>query len=166
MTLMRHTARSLSESPDPRVLEMRILANHAKDERFAFLRGRYNAIWTGTKDHVRRVKMEDPARKKKEEKAVGALLGGYDSSDEEDGDETDQGGDPVGPPASPPPPSPPMKDSPRALTPLSVGESASIDTIRQPDGQDSAEAEAEKQKERRRRAEEWKRQRAEAKSAV
>ncbi|KIL63732.1 hypothetical protein M378DRAFT_186945 [Amanita muscaria Koide BX008] len=43
--LMRRTAVHLHSSPNPAQLEMRILANHGADKRFAFLRGRWSHAW-------------------------------------------------------------------------------------------------------------------------
>ncbi|EIW74225.1 hypothetical protein CONPUDRAFT_170245 [Coniophora puteana RWD-64-598 SS2] len=45
LQLMRRTATHLSTSPNPAQLEMRILANHGADRRFAFLRGRWSRAW-------------------------------------------------------------------------------------------------------------------------
>ncbi|KAH7333857.1 hypothetical protein B0J17DRAFT_674392 [Rhizoctonia solani] len=44
--LMRRTAVHIRASPNPTQLEMRILANHGADPRFAFLRGRWKRAWT------------------------------------------------------------------------------------------------------------------------
>lgn len=152
MTLMRHTAKSLSDSPDPGILELRILANHAKDDRFSFLRGRYSSTWEGIKQHVRQAKMSDPKRKVKEEKAVGALLGGYESSDEDEDDETDV-----------PPPPPPEEDE-RPPTPPPLADSIHQTASSAISGEPEPSEEEIKQSERRQRAEEWKRKRAETKS--
>lgn len=101
---MLHTAKSMYAAPNPKSLEMRILANHATDKRFAFLR---NGRWTGEWEKVKRgVRVEMGL-----EKAEGAvvLLGGYGSDSEEeseDGKGEEEGGkEPASPP--PPPPSPP-----------------------------------------------------------
>lgn len=42
---MERTAASIAKSPNPQQLEMRILANHGSDPRFAFLRGRWKQSW-------------------------------------------------------------------------------------------------------------------------
>lgn len=78
---MEHTLKALVASPNPQVLELRILTNHAGDRRFEFLKGRYRNHWM-------RMKGEKAAPP-----TVGLLGGGYDSEEE---------GDPS-PPASPPP---------------------------------------------------------------
>lgn len=49
-TLMKRTATAISRSPNPQQLEMRILANHGSDPRFAFLRGRWGRAWTNIKN--------------------------------------------------------------------------------------------------------------------
>ena len=150
------------------------MAHHAKDERFAFLRGRYKAAWQSLKDQNRRKKMNDPVKKQKEEKAVGALLGGYDSSEDEDEEEDDEDAIPI-PPSSPPPPlpdeydgppvdfapSPPPSlpvDEPKGVSPVTADEGGTAP--RANGGQDEVN-EAETQRLRRLKLEEWKRKRAE-----
>lgn len=46
---MERTAASISRSNNSQQLEMRILANHGSDPRFAFLRGRWRRAW----DHIK-----------------------------------------------------------------------------------------------------------------
>jgi hypothetical protein len=46
---MRHTYKSLAASPNPQVLELRILTHHSGDTRFSFLKGRYRAAWDAIK---------------------------------------------------------------------------------------------------------------------
>ena len=46
---MRKTAAHILSSPNPAVLELRILANHGADPRFAFLRGRWSRSWDSIK---------------------------------------------------------------------------------------------------------------------
>ncbi|ODO08049.1 hypothetical protein I350_03632 [Cryptococcus amylolentus CBS 6273] len=135
LTLMAHTALALSGSPNPSVLEIRILTNHSNDERFAFLRGRYRKAWEAAKGKVKREK-EEKARKEERERGLGGL-GGYGS-----GSESESEGTPEPPHDEPPPP---PEDDP--LPPL-------------PPANDDEE---EKKRQRRLRAEEWKRKRAEAK---
>ncbi|KAF8317463.1 hypothetical protein DL93DRAFT_573499 [Clavulina sp. PMI_390] len=48
--LMVRTAASVAKSPNPQQLEMRILANHGSDPRFAFLRGRWKRAWNRIKN--------------------------------------------------------------------------------------------------------------------
>jgi hypothetical protein len=87
LTLMKHTAASLSGSPNPSLLIMRILANHGADRRFDFLKGRYAKAW-------RDVKNPPPKAD-----AMGSLLGGYESGSDDhddndgDGDDDEDGGD-------------------------------------------------------------------------
>ena len=141
---MRHTAKSLATSPNPDVLELRILANHANDARFSFLRGRYTNTWERLKEANRRAKTIKPVSKIAECKAVGALVGGYDSSDSDE--------DLPSPPGSPPPP--PPEDGANLA-----------DTVNDRPVPNATEGiEEEKQRERRRRAQDWKRKRAEEKS--
>ncbi|WVQ72612.1 hypothetical protein IAR50_002170 [Cryptococcus sp. DSM 104548] len=142
LSLMSHTALALSASPNPSVLEIRILTNHSTDERFAFLRGRYKKAWEAVKEKLRREK-EEKARKEERERGLGGL-GGYGSdSESEDGSE----GTPE-PPADEGVPPPPEEDVPPLPFPPPL-----------PSGDD----EEEKKRQRRLRVEEWKRKRAEAK---
>ncbi|TCD66057.1 hypothetical protein EIP91_001865 [Steccherinum ochraceum] len=78
--LMRRTAAHLFSSPNPAQLEMRILANHGADPRFAFLKGRWSRTWRTAKA---RLKAE------KEQEKAGALSGlaGYGDSDGDDEEE-------------------------------------------------------------------------------
>ena len=154
---MSHTAISLSKSPNPHLLEMRILANHSNDDRFAFLKGRWKDAWEKAKEGVRKSRQNDPKKKEKEEKAMGALVGGYESSE----DETEDGDGPPPPPRdlmdSLPPP-PPDDDNTAQSPPGPLD----VDPPRKPQGSPrpkSSEDEAEKQRIRRLRAEEWKRNR-------
>ena len=70
---------TLLASPNPALLEIRILANHAADERFSFLRkgGPFRKVW------------EEMRSAKKVEAVVGGGLGGlvgYGSDSEDDDD--------------------------------------------------------------------------------
>ncbi|KIJ26818.1 hypothetical protein M422DRAFT_785124 [Sphaerobolus stellatus SS14] len=55
-TLMERTATHLTDSPNPGQLEMRILANHGADSRFAFLRGRWKNSWQKIKSDAQSAK--------------------------------------------------------------------------------------------------------------
>ncbi|KZT30199.1 hypothetical protein NEOLEDRAFT_1127116 [Neolentinus lepideus HHB14362 ss-1] len=83
--LMRRTAMHLSNSPNPAQLEMRILANHGADRRFAFLRGRWGRAWRTAKAGVRMEKEE-----KKEGGGLGGLAG-YGDSDEDENSANGEG---------------------------------------------------------------------------
>jgi hypothetical protein len=154
--LMLHTAKSMYAAPNPKSLEMRILANHATDKRFAFLR---NGRWTGEWEKVKRgVRVEMGL-----EKAEGAvaLLGGYgsDSEDESEwvvedegeagvqGVEGEEGGaaqgvEPDDPPSPPPSPPPDEPEHPSAEPTEQAGEEAGLE---------------EKRRLRREKLKEWKR---------
>lgn len=167
---MKHTAKSLVDSPNPQMLEMRILANHSGDERFAFLRGRYARTWDSMKAAGKRAKLFDPNRKAREEKAVGALLGDYDSSDDEEDDEVveadanNEGGGIPPPPEAGTIPGPPPDEPPPSPPPAASALSEPRDTKEEVTGSKTTgeEGEEEKRRLRRERAEEWKRKRAEA----
>ncbi|TFK38408.1 hypothetical protein BDQ12DRAFT_111255 [Crucibulum laeve] len=83
--LMERTAVHLLTSPNPAQLEMRILANHGKDKRFAFLRGRWSRMWRLVKGKARMEKEQ-----KESEKKNGPGLGGLDAyGDSDDNDDSD-----------------------------------------------------------------------------
>ncbi|GLB42678.1 hypothetical protein LshimejAT787_1201270 [Lyophyllum shimeji] len=86
--LMRRTATHILSSPNPAQLEMRILANHGGDPRFAFLRGRWSRVWQILKGKVRLEKEEEEKRLKAGKTGLGALAG-YGDSDAESGDSDD-----------------------------------------------------------------------------
>ncbi|KAI0739362.1 hypothetical protein C8Q80DRAFT_1111378, partial [Daedaleopsis nitida] len=93
--LMRRTASHIFTSPNPAQLEMRILANHGADTRFAFLRGRWSRAWRLAKAKARLE--SDTEKKRKEDEAkqsasggMGGLAGYGDSDEEEDGEAEDQ----------------------------------------------------------------------------
>ncbi|EIW52684.1 uncharacterized protein TRAVEDRAFT_135080, partial [Trametes versicolor FP-101664 SS1] len=98
LELMRRTAAHVHTSPNPAQLEMRILANHGADPRFAFLRGRWSRAWRLTKSKLR---LELEAKKTKDKGAalsggagIGGLSGYGDSDDDDDGSaEEGDGGD-------------------------------------------------------------------------
>jgi hypothetical protein len=84
--LMQRTARHIQSSPNPAQLEMRILANHGADDRFAFLRGRWSRCWKAATDQARTeiLKRDEPA-------GLGGLAG-YGSDDgDSDADSGEQG---------------------------------------------------------------------------
>lgn len=87
--LMRRTAVHLHSSPNPAQLEMRILANHGADKRFAFLRGRWSHAWRLAKYKVR-LQTEEAAKEKDVKQKSDNLiaLAGYGDSDE-DGSEVE-----------------------------------------------------------------------------
>lgn len=82
---MRRTALHIQSSPNPAQLEMRILANHGADHRFAFLRGRWSRHWKATTDHTR-----TEIQKRDEPAGLGGLAG-YGSDDDSDDDNGTQG---------------------------------------------------------------------------
>ena len=160
---MQHTAASLLKSPNPRVLESRILMNHTSDERFEFLRGRWKLTWERTKKDAKAKHDLLSGKNEKEKKSVGSLIGGYESSDEDEDEEENDVGELPSP--SPPPPPPPDID----LPPLpDEGNPGFSDRDGLVDNEAAAvtpvSEEEDRQKFRRLKAEEWKRKRAEAKS--
>ncbi|KAJ3988998.1 hypothetical protein F5890DRAFT_175902 [Lentinula detonsa] len=84
--IMRRTAKSIIASPNPAQLELRILANHGADARFAFLRGRWSRAWNTVKAHARVDKLEQ------EQKATHFVRMGLvaDYSDSDEGGEDDE----------------------------------------------------------------------------
>ncbi|KDR72912.1 hypothetical protein GALMADRAFT_281148 [Galerina marginata CBS 339.88] len=85
--LMKRTAIHLLSSPNAAQLEMRILANHGGDRRFAFLRGRWSRAWKLAKAKARLEKEKEKAEKETAQKSSTGLgiLEGY-GSDSEAGD--------------------------------------------------------------------------------
>jgi len=83
--LMQRTALHIQSSPNPAQLEMRILANHGADRRFAFLRGRWSSCWKAMTDHARK-----ESQKRDEPAGLGGLAG-YGSDDNSDVDNGKQG---------------------------------------------------------------------------
>lgn len=81
--LMRRTAVHLHSSPNPAQLEMRILANHGADKRFAFLRGRWSRAWKLMKIRLQTEETPKQTARKDEERTGGSLnaLAGYGDSD-------------------------------------------------------------------------------------
>lgn len=87
--IMRRTAKSILASPNPAQLELRILANHGADARFAFLRGRWSRAWRTVKAHARadnKLEEEQKAASKANSLGMG-LIADYADSDES-GEET------------------------------------------------------------------------------
>jgi len=159
---MQHTAASLLKSPNPKVLESRILMNHTSDERFEFLRGRWKLTWERTKKDAKVKHDLLSGKNEKEKKSVGSLIGGYESSDEDEDEENDVGELPSPSPPPPPPPDidlPPLPDEGNPglsdRDGLVDNEAAAVTPVSE---------EEDRQKFRRLKAEEWKRKRAEAKS--
>lgn len=76
---------TLSASPDPSLLEMRILANHGVDPRFSFLRkgGKFREVWDQLRKEVDTVK-ENPMV------ASGSGLVAYGSDSEEEVEGVDE----------------------------------------------------------------------------
>lgn len=155
---MSHTAASLLASPNPRILESRILLNHASDERFDFLKGRWKLTWERTRKDARAKRDLASGRVEKEKKAISGLIGAYDSdSDDEQEKDTEPEVEPPPPPVEdlPVPPSPP---STRPIEQLPKPKQATPVT-----GDADIANEAEKQRLRRLKAEEWKKKRAQGK---
>ena len=89
--LIRRTAAHILGSPNPAQLEMRILANHGGDPRFAFLRGRWGRAWRLAKGKFR---LEQEAEKRRKEDAAKPVamggLAGYGSDSDEEDEEKDE----------------------------------------------------------------------------
>ncbi|KAJ7119643.1 hypothetical protein C8R44DRAFT_788594 [Mycena epipterygia] len=79
--LMKRTAASIMSTSNPAQLEMRILANHGADRRFAFLRGRWKAAWMTMK---RNAEKEEEAKKSSSANGLGNLADYGDSDEEEE----------------------------------------------------------------------------------
>lgn len=123
---MSHTITALFASPNPQILELRILTNHAGDPRFSFLKGRYRIAWQRMKDErdPRTIKhrLEETSRLAAEEKEEGrecgirGLMGAYGDSDNDSVSDSGEVNEaerekPPDQELSPPPP-PPEEDPP------------------------------------------------------
>src|ERR1700722_2430362 len=85
---MRRTAVHILSSPNSAQLEMRILANHGGDRRFAFLRGRWARSWKSISESIRTERSEQQSKKGSSSPAMGlGSLAGYGDSDGDSGDE-------------------------------------------------------------------------------
>lgn len=89
---MRRTAIHILSSPNPAQLEMRILANHGADKRFAFLRGRWSRTWRMIKEKARQEKITHSAQSTQVSQSAG--LGGLAAyGDSEEGSEESESED-------------------------------------------------------------------------
>jgi hypothetical protein len=89
--LIRRTASHIILSPNPAQLEMRILANHGTDKRFAFLRGRWSRVWRTEKERTKQRQAEEA--KKIQPPMAPMSLGGlasYGDSDTDSEESTDK----------------------------------------------------------------------------
>ncbi|KAI6033579.1 hypothetical protein PISMIDRAFT_684521 [Pisolithus microcarpus 441] len=88
---LRRTAVHIISSPNPAQLEMRILANHGADKRFAFLRGRWSRAWKVAKELARQERRarESEQPDKPSGSSQGVIVGYGDS--EGSGDEPSEG---------------------------------------------------------------------------
>jgi hypothetical protein len=82
MALITKTAAYIVSSPNPVQLEMRILANHGGDPRFAFLRGRWKRAWESAKENSESRTLQASLSKS-------SGLVSYDSGDEKSKDDDD-----------------------------------------------------------------------------
>lgn len=85
---MRRLHSTLLSAADPSLLELRILANHGADERFAFLRrgGKWRAQW----EEMRKGGGEDQKAAEEAKGTQGLVAYGSDTSDEEDAAQADR----------------------------------------------------------------------------
>lgn len=107
LALMRKLHTTLSAAAQPSLLEMRILANHGADPRFAFLRkgGKWSDEWAIIRrgGKVESEKRKEEAEKKLEEvekSATGGLVG-YGSDLEDESEQEGDGAQVAGPSSTP-----------------------------------------------------------------
>jgi hypothetical protein len=86
--LMARTANHLASSPNAPQLEMRILANHGADPRFAFLRGRWKRAWALKKAQANEAGKGKEKIEVTPQPLLGGLTGYGSGSDDESEDET------------------------------------------------------------------------------
>ncbi|GMK59546.1 hypothetical protein CspeluHIS016_0801520 [Cutaneotrichosporon spelunceum] len=111
--LMAHTARTLAASPNAGQLAARIMARHAGDARFAFLRGRWEAAWARAKAEAAPVPGRSPGVALGGSRSGSAGLGGLGGY----GSDNDSGSDNASSSPEPPQslediPRPPHQDTP------------------------------------------------------
>lgn len=84
---MRRTATHILSSPNPAQLEMRILANHGGNKKFAFLLGRWGRTWQIIKGKARIERDEKVEKSRNPESGQGGaglgILAAYGDSDGE-----------------------------------------------------------------------------------
>lgn len=86
--LIRRTASHIVSSPNSAQLEMRILANHSTDKRFA---GRWSRVWRTEKERAKQQQTQEA--KKARPSTAPALLGGLASYGDSDNDDEDESAD-------------------------------------------------------------------------
>ncbi|TNY21727.1 hypothetical protein DMC30DRAFT_394291 [Rhodotorula diobovata] len=177
---MRRLDATLSSSPNPALLEMRILANHGADPRFAFLRpgargGRWREVWERMRRGERVGEEEGEEREEGDERGKGKEGGGmaglaaYGSSDEEEEDEVEEvaeakGVDDSAPPAAEPRPAAAADIVTSAPEPAPPGAPPASPPDHAPDEDDLARLA--KREARALRAREWARRRREAREGA
>ncbi|GAA5853487.1 hypothetical protein JCM8547_002475 [Rhodosporidiobolus lusitaniae] len=154
LSLMLRLHSTLSSSPNPTLLELRILANHGSDPKFASIlkkEGRWRGVWkrirSGEWEREKKREEEEERRKREEKGGAGGLAGlaEYGSDSEEDEEEEEE----------------PAKEEKQALSPsLGAGE----DQPTAPSPPDD-EKQWRKQLEKQEKAKEWARKRREAREA-
>ncbi|GAA5824850.1 hypothetical protein JCM3770_001143 [Rhodotorula araucariae] len=94
LALMRRLHATLAASPNPALLELRILANHAADTRFAFLRpGARGGRWRGVWERLRRGEKVGGEKGPMVQASSMAGIAAYGSSDEDEDEDEDEGED-------------------------------------------------------------------------
>ncbi|KAG9080272.1 hypothetical protein FRC06_006847 [Ceratobasidium sp. 370] len=96
--LMTRTAAHIQASPNPAQLEMRILANHGADPRFAFLRGRWKRAWARMKSEHKAGGSEQKVGEKS--RGIGGLAE-YESESESESESDGKGSGEAGGEAGP-----------------------------------------------------------------
>lgn len=148
---MEHTAKSLLTSPNPQVLELRILTHHAGDARFSFLKGRYKDTWEAIK---RGEKPKDPKSDAASSKSgLGGLMGDYGDSESEDSDGQERVSEPPSPP--PLPPAPPHPEHDKSSSDASVEEEEVTPVVAAQNDLEAEDQEAQARALRREKARAW-----------
>ncbi|WWC89451.1 uncharacterized protein L201_004375 [Kwoniella dendrophila CBS 6074] len=167
LVLMKHTAKAIISSPNPSVLELRILTNHSKDDRFQFLKGRYKSTWDRIKSDLRKEKQGE-LRKEEKSKQLGLGLGGLGGYDSDTGSDSSENDIPPSPPPPPPedgftlspPPPPPPDDVIPPESPTSLPITEDTQPIEHSPKMATKDQDEEKKRLRRLKMEEWKKKRA------
>ncbi|CED83053.1 hypothetical protein [Phaffia rhodozyma] len=141
--LMEHTSKSLQASPNPNVLELRILTNHGSDPRFAFFRGRWRKRWEAFKAAAKKPPPPVVSVDGVSKGGLG-LLGGYGSDEDDDSDASSSGSERKGPGK--------MRENDEIR---SLDESSKEDKVRIGEEDKDSAAEEEAKRRRRERAKAW-----------
>ncbi|GAA6035256.1 hypothetical protein JCM8097_008787 [Rhodosporidiobolus ruineniae] len=189
LALMHKLHATLSTSPNPSLLELRILANHGSDPKFAFLRAvrpgvresererRAREVWGRIRRGEKVDERGELVAEEKEEKKGGGALGGLAAYGSDSGDDSANDEPSPAPATAPPSAAPNAPAEPQPADPLEPSSSSAVPAAALPSipsAAEAAEAEADeeadeehqrRQREKQEKAREWARKRREKRVA-